>query len=111
MNDTHPITPSPELVASLRNSAPHGIRDAGVTRELWLINHAYQAGADQELEACCEWLDQSTVRMAGLLREYRRPKPSLKEQALIELGDVYDRDKIDDVTYDTIRRALEALPE
>lgn len=40
----------------------------------------------------------------------RRPKPpSLKEQALIELGDVYNRDKIDDVTYDTIRKALEQL--
>jgi hypothetical protein len=38
------------------------------------------------------------------------PKPpSLKEQALIELGDVYNRDKIDDVTYDTIRKALEQL--
>ena len=41
----------------------------------------------------------------------RRPKPpSLKEQALVELGDVYNRDKIDDVTYDTIRRAIEQLP-
>jgi hypothetical protein len=64
---TNPITPPPELVASLRNSAPHGIRDAGVTREIWLINHAYAAGAekaqalaDQELEACCEWVRTST---------------------------------------------------
>jgi hypothetical protein len=32
----------------------------------------------------------------------------LKEQALEELGDAYDRDKIDDTTYDTIRRALES---
>jgi hypothetical protein len=39
------------------------------------------------------------------------PKPpTLKEQALAELGDVYDKDKIDDTTYDTIRKALEALP-
>ena len=51
MTEQNPITPSPELVTSLRNSAPHGIRDAGVTRELWLINQAYAAGADQELEA------------------------------------------------------------
>jgi hypothetical protein len=34
----------------------------------------------------------------------------LKEQALHELADVYDRDKIDDTTYDTIRRAIEQLP-
>jgi hypothetical protein len=33
----------------------------------------------------------------------------LKEQALIELNDVYNRDRIDDVTYDTIRHALEQL--
>ncbi len=106
------ITPSPELVTSLRNAAPHGIRDAGVTRELWLINHAYAAGADQELEACCEWLDKSTVRMAELLRADRRPQPpSMKEQALRELSDAYNSDKIDDTTYNTIRRALEALDD
>ena len=41
----------------------------------------------------------------------RRPKPpSLKKQALHELNDVYNRDKIEDSTYDTIRRALAALP-
>jgi hypothetical protein len=36
--------------------------------------------------------------------------PSLKTQALHELADAYDRDKIDDTTYDTIRAALLALP-
>ena len=85
MNTEHPITPSPELVTSLRNSAPHGIRDAGVTRELWLINHAYAAGADQELEACCTVLDGLAYEEAigrDQLRAARRPKPpSLKEQA------------------------------
>ena len=70
----HPITPSPELVASLRNSAPHGIRDAGDTREHWLINRAYAAGADQELEACCEWLD-TQPEWRDALRTARRPKP------------------------------------
>ena len=50
MTKQHPITPPPELVASLRNSAPHGIRDAGVSRELWLIDHAYAAGADMQLD-------------------------------------------------------------
>jgi len=40
-----------------------------------------------------------------------QPKPpSLKERALHELADVYNRDEIDDSAYDTIRRALEALP-
>ena len=106
----HPITPPEATVLSLRNSAPQGIRDAGVTRELWLINHAYAAGADQELEACCEWV--SPWRCEDRLRAARRPKPpSLKERALHELEDVYNRDKIEDSTYDTIRRALEALDD
>ena len=111
-NQQHPITPPPELVTSLRNLAPHGIRDAGVTRELWLINHAYAAGADQELEACCGFIGcEHSVAWSDKLRTARRPKPpSLKERALHELNDVYNRDKIDDSTYDTIRRALEALP-
>jgi hypothetical protein len=82
----HPVKVPPELVASLRNSAPHGIRDAGVTRELWLINSAYAAGADQELEACCEWT-QGYAECGDSLRAARRPKPpSLAEQGLKALG-------------------------
>jgi hypothetical protein len=58
-----------------------------------------------ELEACCEWLDQSTVGMADLLRADRRPKPpSLKQQALAALED-------DDIDVYLIRRALEALDD
>ena len=75
------ITPLPHVVASLRNSAPHGIRDAGATRELWLINHAYAAGADMELKACCEWADATGWEGAGdslraaLARWGRQPEP------------------------------------
>ena len=117
-NQQHPITPPPELVTSLRNSAPHGIGDAGVTRERWLINHAYAAGADQELEACCEWLCSSSgnyyADIAERLRAARRPKPlSLKEQALLQLdtlnADLAMHGKGCDLSQ--IRRALEALPE
>jgi hypothetical protein len=50
MTEEHTITPSPELVQRLRSEAPHGIRDAGVTRELHLITAAYRAGANQALE-------------------------------------------------------------
>ena len=46
------------------------------------------------------------------LRTVRRPKPpSLKEQALKELQMAYDTSDISVVHLDTIRRALEALPE
>jgi hypothetical protein len=112
MTQTHPITPPPELVASLRNSAPHGIRDAGVTREIWLVNHAYVAGADQELEACCkqvaEWQEHWECKDERL-RAARRPKPpSLKEQALESLERMQDQyPHLGNAK--TIRRALEAL--
>lgn len=110
-NQQRPTTPPPELVASLRNSAPHGIRDAGVTRELHLIAAAYAAGADQELEACCKWLPKLPPWSADDLHRHRRPKPpSLKEQALksvkrFELG----QDELSDLA--VIRRAIEALDD
>ena len=111
----HPITPPPELVQRLRNEAPHGIRDAGVTRELCLIAAAYRAGADQELEACEQWVEANFGQLpAHNLHQFRRPKPpSLKKQALKALehlalipdppGFIADMD--------TIRRALEQLNE
>jgi hypothetical protein len=90
----HPVKVPAELVASLRNSAPHhGIRDAGVTRELWLINSAYAAGADQELEACCKWLRSKDILEPAIdaLRSVRRPKPpSLAERALEQYERVED---------------------
>jgi len=121
------ITPPPELMTSLRNSAPHGIRDAGVTRELWLINRAYAAGADQrgavneaelqkardeELKACLWHLESTRCNQIVIttLRSDRRPKPpSLKEQALEVVTGL---EKRCDLQCDLacIRLALEALP-
>ncbi len=107
MTQEHPITPPRELVDRLQDL---GNLDA--------IELAYQAGADQELEACCEWLHSSLPgydkHYADYLRAARRPKPpSLKEQALQAL----DLLKVDATTHglgfdaSTIRRALESLPE
>jgi hypothetical protein len=77
-----------------------------------LAIRAAQWGADTELEACCEWLDKSTVGMAELLRAARRPKPpSLKQQAMCALIDGIARGGNDPSDIETIRRALEALPE
>ena len=112
MTSQHPITQPPELVASLRNSAPHGIRDAGVTREIWLISKAYQAGADQELEACCKWLPKLPPWSADDLRRHRRPKqPSLKDQALALVEQHEDCWRPSPKDWDTIRRALDALDD
>ena len=101
---TDPITPPPELVQQWINE------EDGLTAG-HIATRAAQWGADQELEACVAWLDgyEREGWAAQQLRSDRRPKPpSLKEQALRELGDAYDKDKIDDTTYDTIRAALEA---
>jgi hypothetical protein len=112
---TDPITPPPELVQEWANASPVGIDDESWAYEMFIAHHSAQWGADQELEACCEYL----VRCAQWepedvteLRAARRPRPpSLKERALQELADVYNRDEIDDSAYDAIRLALEALPD
>ena len=119
---SHPITPTPELVQQWREQAPR-YRDGGVGREAWLMVRAAQWGADQELEACCEWLEEHNVRWDILmtLRAARRPQPqSLKKQALAVLESVAVHELYGNATADnrlsaddmrTIRRALEALPE
>ena len=78
-----------------------------------LLIQAFQAGADQELEACCQWLDfNHSASAARNLRAARRPKPpSLKEQALDELHISFDRGYLKKEAADTIRRALEQLDD
>jgi len=106
MTTQHPITPTPELV-QLWIRKKDGLQH--------VVELAAQWGADQELEACCEyliWGAQWEPEDVTELRAARRPKPpSLKERALHELAGVYNRDEIDDSAYDAIRLALEALPE
>ena len=53
-------------------------------RLMELCQKSSQYGADQELDACCEWLQHDYPNIgASALRAARRPKPpSLKEQAL-----------------------------
>jgi hypothetical protein len=64
-----------------------------------VLYEAFQAGADQELEACCEWLHWQNLathpELIPSLRAARRPKPpSLKEQALDRCNDYIDPDGI-----------------
>ena len=82
----HPITPPDELLEHWRVVGTFGNWQNALTL-------AYRAGADQELEASLEWLDQAGYRCWGtpsILRAARRPKPpSLKERiaAAITAGD------------------------
>jgi hypothetical protein len=82
--------------------------------ELHIANRAAQYGVDQELEACCEYLvrcAQWEPEDVAELRAARRPKPpSLNSIALQMLGTIErDAHYLPEIT-DTIRRALEALP-
>jgi hypothetical protein len=110
MTQEHPITPSLELLKHWEEQH----FDEGENYDVMLIQ-AYQAGADQELEACCEWLDQNTGRwdLLAELRTARRPKPpSLKEQSLALIDKIQSNKEMwqtDDL--DVVRRALESLPD
>ena len=82
MTQQHPITPPPpELVLQWMGeffgcTAGGELSDS----ERFLTTRAAQWGADQELEACCEWGDKNLpVSAVHYLRAARRPKPpSLK---------------------------------
>jgi hypothetical protein len=116
---THPITPPLELVQQWGHNAnlsgvPHN--DEHWAYEQHIATRSAQWGADQELEACLKLVEievcDGAYELSRYIRDRRRPKPpSLKAQALAELVDAYDEDKIDDSTYDTIRRALEQLDD
>ena len=98
-----PITPPLELVHQwvdmLASRSDHAV-----------FTMAAQWGADQELEACCEWLDEKTIiNGSTALRTSRRPKPlSLKEQALEAQQRMWDGTSNHD-DWNLIRRALEQL--
>ena len=115
----HLITPPPELVSEWTRN-----RGYSCSSELWdyIATQAARWGADQELEACCEWLrkDDDAYQLVGLRAVYldhelhaaRRPKPpSLKEQALMALedGDIGPGASLTPVEVCIIRRALEQL--
>lgn len=71
-----------------------------------------QWGADQELEACCEWLvanDWKSVHQD--LFAARRPAPPTKKEALDELFLSFDRGYLKKESAELIRRALESLPD
>ena len=106
-----PITPPPELVQQWRSKwmASNCDRDSYQN----IATQAARWGADQELEACCEWLlVNSWKTLDSRLRAARRPKPpSLKEQALNELSRSCVHGYLKQEAADIILRALEALDD
>jgi hypothetical protein len=107
MTQQHPITPPPELIEQW--TQVH-------TTKYDLARQAAQWGADQELEACIDWMKRMGYwgddgKAIPALRAARRPKPpSLKEQAMLALNKLPpNRDC--GVAHDIIRRALEQLDD
>jgi hypothetical protein len=111
----HPITPPPELVQQWMRV--NNIDIAPLHLAQALATQAARWGADQELEACCEWLDKEIGAIDPVdLRAARRPKPpSLKELAMQAWCrfQASDHTTADEMMSDfaTIRRALEQLPD
>ena len=133
MTDQHPITPPPELV---RKWIDEATSQTYAERWIFIVEQAAQWGYDQrgevneaklqkardeELESCYGWLVLNCYgEAASRLRDARRQKPpSLKEQALAVLdpsktyGSITQEEeyRISVAKADTIRRALEALPD
>ena len=113
MTNQHPITPPTELMQQVNQWEEdwHHGKIKHIELEPYIAAQAAQWGADQELEACCEWTTANFGELYGQnLYLFRRPKPpSLKQQALEALSEMEDECLM--VTYAaTIRRALEALP-
>ncbi len=106
-NQQHPITPPPELVEQWRNEEPYE----------GLLSRAAQYGADQELEACIDWISawhglEHPELLIELLRAARRPKPpSLKEQALAVIENSAICDHLSPEHAAILRRALEQLDD
>lgn len=128
----HPITPPPELIEQWRtapeytkNSSKAMLVSMTISKLQEIVTQAARWGADQELEACCKWLEHGpfgfSVAVPEKLRADRRPQPGLKERALDALAQI-DTWAIGNVTHLTIhdelvsdveiiRRALESLSD
>lgn len=110
MTSEHPITPPPELIKEWIKNANH---NESMFAQVAII--AANWGADQQLEACCERLeelsegkiDSSDPNVDSCIKQ-----PGLKEQALVLLQSVEtSEDPCDSWDFSIIRRALESLPD
>jgi hypothetical protein len=117
---SHPIAPPPELVQQWINEADGGHDPRWQEYEQDIATRAAQWGADQELEACCLWVNSvdDDDCFGANLRAARRPKPpSLKEQAMEDLASIEancghltrPETLLQSKRAATIRRALEQL--
>ena len=118
-NQQHPITPPLALIDQWWDEAKQNAKYDEPIGPL-VANQAVQWGADQELEACKQWLTlRNHAKLAvelGLCMRNKPKPPSLKDQALQVLASAPGPDYPRVMTvlnadeHALIRRALEALP-
>ena len=116
ITNQHPITPPPELVQEWWVST---IPNQSTNVKTQLCIQAAQWGADQQLAEDAKWLDQHALDAPHLkitpvgksLIEAMRPKPPTLNSIALQMLGTIERDAhyIPEIT-DTIRRALEQLP-
>ncbi len=111
MTQQHPSTPPPKLVQQWWDDFNGGDCFGAFYEFEAITATVFQAGADQELEACCEWLQDPDLNVDTYkFRAARRPKPpSLKEQALEALDE--EQAELSIQNYKLIRAVLESLPD
>ena len=106
----HPITPPPELVQHWYNVA----REHKPDYEYDIATQAARWGADQELEACCEWVSQFNYDdysyQERLRAARRRPKPPSKKQRGLTALKATNLAEDDPLLYQEILNAIESLP-
>ena len=121
MTNQHPIKPSQEQLQQwmfdLHFSVPHPDYGQMDAQPHWmeLVERVAQWAANQELEACCEWLrsQHHSDTWPNRIRAARRPKPpSDKEMALAELDRLIALIPTEGAMAmaEPIRKVLEALP-
>jgi hypothetical protein len=81
------------------------------------IQYLQQLAADEELEACCEWVIKYLPYLGDFpmpevkLQDARRPKPTLKSQALRDFETVRKHSDLLPEILDNIENALKSIPE
>jgi len=102
------FTPTPELMQQWLTKWKD--KRATVPYDEFFATQAAKWGADQELEACCEWVTEATPWAAYKLRAARRPKPpSLKDEVKQIIDCLVEGDCLNNEDAITLRRALEQL--
>ena len=120
------LTPNPKQLQYWidKISYPHseGVGPSSLDEELACL--AYRAGADYELEKCCEWLrsQHHSDTWPNRIRAARRPKPPIEAEQALEAVDRIDFFAVHNLRaykihsdlktdIETICRALERLKE